>query len=594
SSHHDEGLGGARNSNSNSNSNGNGNGSDDANAGDRRLQLLPLHPPTDDGDGALRVTQLSDEGSFDLSPDGRWVLVTQREPGASHELIMADYLTPFVSTVPVRSSLAGDPSPRRTLELYEVETGHTHALRLDGDERPWMLRSQWSPDGARLLIERVSGDTHVRQLLVLDPATRSATLVHSERDEAWIGGPFLWSGWREQGGEVLFTSERSGFNHLYAVSPDGGEPRALTQGEFEVARVTLLEDLDQALLVAHGEDDPAITQLLLVSLEGGEQTRLTGSNGCATRPLVSHDGSSVAFRWSTLGVPWELHALRMQEGGGPLALSQTVPDELAALELPPPELISYSNPDDGVSVHAYLYRPVPFDPALTYPAVMFVHGAGYLQQVQRSMSSYEPNMLFHHRLTRMGFAVIDADFRHSRGYGRDFRAGIHGFMGGKDLDDCVAGVDFLGTLGWVDTERVGLYGGSYGGFLTLMALFTQPDVFAAGAALRSVTDWRVYSHWYTTPRLGDPVEDAENYARSSPIDHVDGLSKPLLLLHGLKDPNVFAQDTIRLIEALIERGKDFDAMLYPSQGHGFTDADSWIDEYKRIERLFVRELKPGE
>jgi len=223
---------------------------------------------------------------------------------------------------------------------------------------------------------------------------------------------------------------------------------------------------------------------------------------------------------------------------------------------------------------------------------MFVHGAGYLQQVRRSMSAYQVNMLFHQRLARLGFCVIDADYRHSKGYGRDFRAAVYGFMGGKDLDDCVAGVDYLETLGWVDTSRVGIYGGSYGGFMTLMALFTRPEVFACGAALRSVTDWRTYNHWYTNPRLGDPVEDAANYERSSPIDHAEGLIHPLLLLHGLKDDNVFVQDTIRLMEKLIELGKDFDAMLYPSQSHGFTDPDSWIDEYKRIERLMLRELRP--
>jgi dipeptidyl aminopeptidase/acylaminoacyl peptidase len=203
-------------------------------------------------------------------------------------------------------------------------------------------------------------------------------------------------------------------------------------------------------------------------------------------------------------------------------------------------------------------------------------------------------MLFHQRLARRGFAVLDVDFRHSAGYGRDFRADVYGHMGGKDLDDVVAGVGFLEELGWVDVDRVGIYGGSYGGFLTLMALFTEPDVFACGAALRSVTDWRVYNHWYTNPRLGTPEDDAEAYALSSPIDHVDGLKNPLLLLHGLKDDNVFAQDTIRLMEELIQRGKEFDVMLYPSQGHAFTDPESWIDEYGRIEAYMDEHLRAAD
>jgi dipeptidyl aminopeptidase/acylaminoacyl peptidase len=559
--------------------------------GESRLHLLGLR------DGKTTVTELDSEGQLDVSPDGFHVLVTQVDREETRDLIMADYLTEFVTAVPVRDSLAGDPASRRSLELYDVEGGQRRDLPVDGTDRAWILRTSWSPSGDHLLLDRVSADTHVRQILVVEPFSGKTTLVHTERDDAWIGGPYLWSGWRaeteDDDEQVLFTSEHEGFNHLYTVDVAGGLPRALTAGSYEVAQVTLLDDSDQALLVAHAEDDPAVTQLMLLSLADGSHARLTSASGCASRPRLSDDGSTVVYRWATLGQPWELHALRLDEGGGPVRLSHTIPASLDEFDFPVPEIIEYENPDDGATVRAYLYRPVPFDPAKTYPAVMFVHGAGYLQQVKRSMSSYEVNMLFHHRLTRMGFAVIDPDFRHSRGYGRDFRTGVHGFMGGKDLDDCVAGVDYLKTLGWVDTSRVGVYGGSYGGFLVLMALFTQPDVYAAGAALRSVTDWRVYNHWYTNPRLGDPVADAEAYAKSSPIDHVDGLTKPLLLLHGLKDSNVFAQDTIRLMEELIERGLDFDAMLYPSQGHGFDDPDSWVDEYKRIERLFVRELKPG-
>jgi dipeptidyl aminopeptidase/acylaminoacyl peptidase len=211
--------------------------------------------------------------------------------------------------------------------------------------------------------------------------------------------------------------------------------------------------------------------------------------------------------------------------------------------------------------------------------------------VTKSLTAYEPNYLFHHRLARRGYVVLDPDYRHSQGYGRKFRTDVYGYLGGKDLDDVVAGIDYLRDRGGIDPQRVGIYGGSYGGFLTLMALFTKSDRFAAGCALRSVTDWRTYNAWYTNPRLGDPTRDVSNYVRSSPIDHAKGLSKPLLLIHGLKDSNVFAQDTIRLVETLIELQKDdFEMMLYPSQDHGFSDADSWFDEYRRIERFFDRHL----
>jgi dienelactone hydrolase len=208
------------------------------------------------------------------------------------------------------------------------------------------------------------------------------------------------------------------------------------------------------------------------------------------------------------------------------------------------------------------------------------------------MTRYPLNALFHARLARLGYLVLDVDYRGSAGYGGPFRTDVQGHLGGKDLNDIHLVVDDLIARGLVDARRVGCYGGSYGGFLTLMALFTAPERWSAGCALRSVTDWRSYHPDYAQPRLGRPSTDPEAYALSSPIDHVDGLQDPLLVLHGLVDTNVFAQDSVRLIEALIDAGKDFDAMLYPSQGHAFEDGAHWLDEYRRIERFLIAHLGP--
>ena len=554
----------------------------------RVLHVCPISPQ----DGFDYETSFEEGGTVTVSADGLYALRRRTSPSVNRKLIMADYLTDQVSTVNVRSSLPGDKASKVELELHAVEDNAPIPVPLDAGVHYWSTRAHWSDTGHSLLLERLSNDFHVRQILSVDPETRSSRLLFAERDDAWIGGPLLWSDWAEVGG-VLFTSERTGFNQLYHLS-EAGELRCLTgeESRSEVRGVVPLHDRDE-LVILTNEPDPAERHLFHLDLTTADRRQITSGAGVAGRPVASRDGSRVAWLQSFLGVPAELHAAPIDEAAEPVRLTDSTPDAYAKLDMPPPEIIEYPSGegDDQVMVRAYLYRPVPFDPDAKYPAVMFIHGAGYLQNVTRSMSSYDVNMLFHHRLTRKGYVVIDPDYRHSDGYGRDFRADIHRHMGGKDLDDAVAGVEYMKTLGYVDTDRVGIYGGSYGGFMTLMALFTKPDVFAAGCALRSVTDWRTYNAWYTNARLGDPKEDAESYEKSSPIDHAEHLSKPLLLLHGLKDSNVFAQDTIRLIEKLIELGKDFDAMLYPSQNHGFTDPDSWVDEYKRIERFFDRHLK---
>jgi dipeptidyl aminopeptidase/acylaminoacyl peptidase len=246
---------------------------------------------------------------------------------------------------------------------------------------------------------------------------------------------------------------------------------------------------------------------------------------------------------------------------------------------------------DGAMLRAKIYKPVNFRKG--GPAVVFVHGAGYLQDVHRWWSSsYYHEYLFHHILMERGFLVIEVDYRGSAGYGRDWRTGIYEHMGGKDLDDNVDAAKYVVAQYGVDPKKIGLYGGSYGGFITLMAMFTQPDVFAAGAALRPVTDWAHYNHQYTANILNVPQSDPDAYRRSSPIYFAQGLKGQLLICHGMVDTNVHFQDTVRLVQKLIElRKENWELAVYPAENHGFVEPTSWADEYKRILALFERALK---
>jgi dipeptidyl aminopeptidase/acylaminoacyl peptidase len=250
---------------------------------------------------------------------------------------------------------------------------------------------------------------------------------------------------------------------------------------------------------------------------------------------------------------------------------------------------------DGADVYARLFTPEMIgakrDPKK--PAVVFVHGAGYLQNAHKYWStSYYREYMFHNLLAARGYVVLDPDYRASSGYGRDWRTAIYRHMGGKDLEDVVDGAKFLVSTEKVDPKRIGVYGGSYGGFITLMAMFTTPDVFAAGAALRPVTDWAHYNHGYTSNILNVPSIDPEAYKQSSPIYFADGLKGRLLICHGMVDTNVFFQDTVRLVQRLIELRKDnWSVSPYPVENHTFTEETSWADEYKRILSLFEETLR---
>jgi dipeptidyl aminopeptidase/acylaminoacyl peptidase len=228
--------------------------------------------------------------------------------------------------------------------------------------------------------------------------------------------------------------------------------------------------------------------------------------------------------------------------------------------------------------------------------VIFVHGAGYLQNTINGWNNYYREFMFNDMLTRKGYVVLDIDYRGSAGYGRDFRTDVYDFLGGLDYEDHLDAIDYAVKNHAVDVNRIGVYGGSYGGFMAEMLAMRAPEKIAAAAALRPVADWKNYfasSAIYTTERLGFPDKNPEAYKRSSPISYADKLRKPLLILHGLVDDNVHAQDSIQLIEKLIrlEKTQYFEAMLYPSENHAFSRPTSWADEYERILTFFEKHLK---
>jgi dipeptidyl aminopeptidase/acylaminoacyl peptidase len=270
-------------------------------------------------------------------------------------------------------------------------------------------------------------------------------------------------------------------------------------------------------------------------------------------------------------------------------VTDALSEEFRAYPWRDPDLIEFEA-EDGTMVWARLYRPV--EPPARRPAVIFVHGAGYLQNAHRGWSSYQREYMFHNLLADHGYTVLDIDYRGSAGYGRDFRTAIYRHMGGKDLSDQVDGAKLLVEEFGVDPERIGVYGGSYGGFITLMAMFRHPDVFAAGAALRSVTDWAHYHEGYTSSILNLPYLDSLAYVRSSPIYFAGGLEGALLMCHGMCDRNVHFQDVVRLSQRLIELSKEnWELAVYPLEDHSFREPESWTDEYRRIFELFEDNLK---
>jgi len=393
---------------------------------------------------------------------------------------------------------------------------------------------------------------------------------------------------------LLFASENDGFNHLYTVQPDGAEYRQLTRGDWEVAWNRWLDR--NRILYASTEADPGERNLYVLDTRTGETIRLTNDPAYRNNFVLSPDNRYVAYRKTYFNQPDDIFAIDLTRPRDEVRLTESVPERFAQLGLSMPEYIRFTGRDGETQLSMELIKPYDFDPSRQYPVVVFMHGAGSLQNVYKGWSaSYWREYLFHHFLAREGYVVIEVDFRHSLGYGRKFREDVTNWMGHFELMDVIDGIDLVAKDGYIDVNRVGVYGGSYGGFMTLYALSHAPDRFHVGAALRKVTNWENYywaNPWYTGPRLGHPERDSLHYARSSPLTFADSLSRPVLLLHGLIDDNVGFQDAMQYVDRLIKSGnEEFDLMVFPSERHSFTQPAMWYDQYRRMFNYFERYLK---
>ena len=446
----------------------------------------------------------------------------------------------------------------------------------------------WNENGTMAFITASAQDNKDLWILKLDAKTGNVSILDRQRDEAWIGGPGVGRNiqWIDNN-RFYYQSEATGYSHLYVYNVATGDKKQITSGKWEVQRAQLSKD-KTTFYISGNKEHPGITHFYKINVNGGDLVQITSMKG-GNEVTMSPDEKWLAINYSYMDKPWELYIQANKPGAKAVQITKSTTTEFDSYKWRQPDLVNFKN-RYGADVYARVYPAT--NPHPNKPAVVFVHGAGYLQNVHYWWSQYFREFMFNNMLADNGYTVIDIDYTASSGYGRDHRTGIYRDMGGKDLTDQVDGVKMLVEKYGVNPKHVGLYGGSYGGFITLMGLFKEPEVFASGAALRSVTDWAHYNHGYTANILNEPYNDPIAYKRSSPIYHADKLKGDLLMLHGMVDVNVHYQDIIRLTQRLIELGKDnWELASYPVEDHGFVEPSSWTDEYKRIFKLFETTLK---
>lgn len=523
--------------------------------------------------------------AFSWSADSRSIAFLAFDLTEVPRFPLTDYKPIHPATELQPYSKAGDPNPAARLFVVTLGTDLTLQQKVVqhlSSSEGYLARFGWAPDG-QVWYQLLSRPQTRLELRKFDPATGQSQLLLVETDPAWVNlhddlrflpdGRFLW------------TSEKDEFRHIYLHDPLGRPIRQLTRGAWTVAGIAGLE-LEAGSVYFHGNSTTALeSHLFRVSLDGGEPQRVTREAGCH-RVEWSPAGGFGLDTFSTIRRPpgvW----LVDRDGRRVMALDPNEHPEWEQYRLGNWEFVEL-NHSDGTRLHAALLRPPGFDPAQRYPVVVYVYGGPHVQLVRNSWGGRY--FVFHQFLASRGFLVFVLDNRGSAGRGREFERAIQGRLGPKELEDQLAGVAWLKRQPFVDPGRIGIFGASYGGFMTLYALTHTQGVFKAGAALAPVTDWRLYDTAYTERYMQIPASNPDGYREASPISRPEQLDGALLLIHGTTDNNVHWQQTLNWIDALYKAGKPYDLQLYPNKSHRIDGKAARLHLFAKIVDHFTRAL----
>lgn len=565
-------------------------------------------------------------GSVTPNKTGTLIAYVVTDSSKQRQLVVPNYLPEFVVA---NNTRRGWTEQRLFVTAADGSRNNPSEIKLPKAEGVSSFRSiKWAADGRSLVVDVLDRDTKRRRLFYVDSAGGKGEKIitlDDDTDPKWQASlSAIVEPHPTDPRTVLFCSEKDGYNHIYLArlsdSPADGSPAStlnpdgrpilsdavavtqLTKGNWQVEWVKWTAE--GKVLFSSTEKTPTEREFYLLDPTSGNRTLYpTGDAAFKESAQLSEAGSPqvLVFDASKWDTPSDVFAVAVCNDCGnsakPVRLTNTVPEAFRQMKWNAPRFLNIPS-RDGKSIPAKIYVPQNFDPKskVRYPMAIFVHGAGYLQNVINGWNNYYREFMFNQLLTQKGFVVLDIDYRGSAGYGRDWRTDIYDFLGGKDFDDHIDSIDFMVKNYAVDQKRIGVYGGSYGGFMAGMLVLRAPERIAAAAALRPVFDWKNYyaaNPFYTAQRLGFPDKNPEAYRRSSPIAYADKLERPFLILHGMVDDNVHFQDSVQMVEKLIRLGKTqyFSVMFYPSENHGFVRPESWADEYERILALFEKHLK---
>ena len=517
---------------------------------------------------------------YEWSPDGRSIAYLRLDDGPIAPYPLTDFLAVPAAVTWQRYPKAGSRNPIASFHVVGVDGTARGAVPPEGDDYV-VPGFSWTPDSRAVSYRVLNRSQNRQEVRLFSPADGASRKLLVEEDPFWLNvvepPRFLADG------RYLWKSERSGFPHLYLGSVSGGDPRPLTRGEWSVDKVAGVDETRGVVYFTATEEHVRRRSIYRVGLDGSGFAKIPGPPGTHV-PLLSPDGRHLLDTFSTVGAPPVVALL--DASGRPVRVVDAPRDRLADYELGSTEAVIVTA-DDGAKLEARLVKPADFDPARKYPVIVYVYGGPHSQTVRDSWGS---TSLLDHLLASRGYLVWSVDNRGTSWRGHDWESAVFRDLGRRELADQLAGVRHLRTLPFVDPGRIGIWGWSYGGYMTLYAMTNAPDVWKCGVAGAPVTHWKFYDTIYTERYMRTPAENPEGYERSAPLSKAKDLTAPLLLIHGAADDNVHLQNTIAFVEELTRAGKPYELQIQPRQKHGFHGAASVNSRNRAIVRFFEENL----
>ena len=523
----------------------------------------------DGGDSVINGTsdwvyeeELDLRDAFRWSPDGGRIAFWRFDQTAIPTFYLLDADSLYPQLVPVRYPKAGMPNSEVKIGVVDVGTRQTTWVDLGGDKDIYVAAMDFAGSSNEIWLTRLNRHQDRLDLLLADAQRGASRVIMTDRDSAWVDAN--QPRWINGGKQFLFVSERDGYDQVYLFNRDGSLVRRVTPGGWDVLQVYGVDEKKQVLYCGGAIDGPLGRPLVRIGLDGKGLARIStepGTHGIEFDPTFQ----LYVDTYSRTGIP-PVQTLRRADGRlvRTLADNAALAAKVTALGLVRPEFITLKTPD-GVELNAWIIKPKGFDPSRRYPLLMNVYGGPGSQTVTDSWGG--ANYLWHQMLARDGYLVASVDNRGTGGRGARFTKLTYLHLGRYESADQIASARWFAAQPYVDPDRIGIWGWSYGGYMSSLSMFRGAGVFKAALAVAPVTDWRFYDTIYTERYMRTPQENPAGYGEGAPLAYADSLKGHYLLVHGTGDDNVHFQNSVRLVERLEAANKQFDMRIYPNKTH---------------------------